>query len=274
MPSHIPDRRLLHVYGPDAGSFLQGMVTQDMNSVTPDSLSYSCLLTPQGRFLHDFFIRANPDTTGYWIEVAAAGVADLIRRFSLYKLRSKIMVEAGPEIWVYVDIQGNFTAEECEIFKDPRRPELGNRIWSPGPITDTEGFAAYDLERIRLAVPDGRRDLTPEKSTVAEGNLDLLGAVSYDKGCYMGQELTARVHFRGLAKRRLVPILYTGNVSELEPGLELTDSAGRLAGTVTSVQGETALALMVLDRLGEGGKNFMPKLPDWLSQKLGSLQAL
>jgi folate-binding protein YgfZ len=241
----LPNRGFLRLSGPDRLTFLQGLVSNDVNKVAPGHAVYSCLLTPQGKFLHDFFLIADDDSL--LIECEADRRADLAQRLKVYKLRSKVEI-AEVEYGVFA---GALSAEGDIAYADPRTAALGMRVLSS---SDLEGlplpFEAYDRLRISLAVPDGSRDLEVGKAILLENNIDLLNGVAWDKGCYTGQELTARTHYRGLIKKRLMPIRIAGAVPPV--GTPLIEN-GTEVGEMRSASGDLGLALLRFERLRQPG---------------------
>lgn len=225
--TEITNRCCLDITGEDAKSFLQGMVTNDLALLDDQPALYACLLSPQGKFLHDFLMTKRDD--GYRLEVLKEQAEILIKRLKLYKLRAKVTFQINEAQKIYAGWA------ESEMpdggYRDPRLENLGWRLISDAPVETTAEFSAYDLMRIKAAVPDGSRDLTQELSTIYEGNIDLLNGVAYEKGCYMGQELTARMYYRGLIKKRLFPI--KADSSELTTGEEVLRN-GRFAGKIGS----------------------------------------
>lgn len=228
----LDKRGLVAVSGQDARTFLQGIISQDMDRVGPMNAAYGALLTPQGKFLHDFLIIEHDDII--LLDCEGPRADDLVARLRSYKLRSRV------ELWVDMDryevivLWGEGSAAALDLpeelgaacafadgiaYVDPRIAELGVRVISSrgqavSAITNagfvSADFTAYDAHRLYLAIPDGSRDMIPEKSLLLEGNLDLLNGVSWEKGCYIGQELTARTYYRRLVKRRLTPVVIEG----------------------------------------------------------------
>ncbi len=192
----LPNRGLLKISGADRKSFLQGLITNDINLLEKQPCLYACLLTPQGKFMFDFFITEENDTLYLDCE-GGERVHELKKMLTMYALRAEIKIEAADNIAIYV---GN--SDQLK-FKDPRHPDIGFRdVTKPANIPE-EPFETWDKHRIKLCIPDGSRDMIPNKSTMAEYNMDDLNAINYKKGCYVGQELTARMHYRGLAKKHL-----------------------------------------------------------------------
>ena len=237
----LPNRGFLRLSGPDRLTFLQGLVSNDVTKVAPGHAVYSCLLTPQGKFLHDFFLIADGDSL--LIECEADRRADLTQRLKVYKLRSKVEIAEAE----YVVFAGAQSVGGAIAYPDPRTAALGMRVLSS---SDREGsplpFEAYDRLRISLAVPDGSRDMEVGKAILLENNIDLLNGVAWDKGCYTGQELTARTHYRGLIKKRLVPIRIAGTVPPV--GTPLIEN-GTEVGEMRSASGDLGLALLRFERL-------------------------
>jgi folate-binding protein YgfZ len=288
----LQHRGVLRVGGADRRGFLQGIVSNDVERVTPSEAVWAAFLTPQGKFLHEFFLAEQGET--FLLDCEAARAADLARRLKLYKLRAQVAVEAAEDLCVAV----LFGAEALErlglaaepgrarafagglAFVDPRLPDLGARAILPREAASEAlaqaGFAPggiddYDALRIAAGVPDGSRDLEVEKSTLLENGFDELHGVDWDKGCYMGQELTARMHYRGLVKKRLLPVEIDGPAPA--PGTAITrdgKEAGQLRSAVAlNGGGSVGLALLRLDALeGDtpllaGAAKVVAKKPRW-----------
>lgn len=202
--SLLPNRGLIHVEGPDRHSFLQGLITNDIHKAAGDKILYACMLTPQGKFLHDFFVHVAGDAFLLDCE-GGARAQDLYKRLLTYRLRADVQISAEDTAAVYAVF-----GDQDYGLPDPRHEQMGRRSFDkPGGDMPARPFDApdgWDARRIALTIPDGSRDLTPEKSTMDEARMDQLHAIDYDKGCYVGQELTARMHYRGLGKRHLQTI--------------------------------------------------------------------
>lgn len=195
----LPNRGLIHLEGPDHKAFLQDVITNDIEKLTSSNILYACLLTPQGKFLHDFFLH----DTGDAILIDCEGgdrAQDLYDRLIKFRMRKKVQISVETSVPVYA----TFGAEEEkeEGLTDPRHADMGKRAFIK-PNLPEHSFDTWDTRRINLTIPDGSRDLIPEKSTMAEGNMDQINAIDYEKGCYIGQELTARMHYRSLGKKHL-----------------------------------------------------------------------
>lgn len=284
----LPNRGHLAVAGPDARELLQGLLTNDLRRLAPDRALHAALLTAQGKYLVDMVLH-DDGQGGIVLDVQADRLALLLQRLTLYRMRAAVTLEAQPDASVTVAVVGPGAANACGLpdsagaalidhglllAVDPRRAELGGRVlgpaeqvaaWleragiAPGP------FATWDRTRIAWGVPDGTRDLVPEKTTLLEAGFDALDGVAFDKGCYVGQELTARTHYRGLLKRRLVPVQVLG---PCPPAGTPVTADGRDAGELRSASGDVALALLRLDQLaGElrcGLATLRLRPPAWL----------
>lgn len=191
-PIHLSDRCLVRVAGDDARDFLQNVITNDMKHAGAGKLLYSCLLMPQGFFLHDFFI--GQDDGGYFLDCETARVDDLLRRFAIFKLRAKVN---------FSRMDGNVYANAGGI-ADPRLASLPPRFYSAETVPAAPVADYHDI-CIGLTIPCGSLAIT-ERDTMADVNLDLLNAVAWDKGCFIGQEVAARMYNLSKAKRRIVTI--------------------------------------------------------------------
>ena len=260
----LEDRALIRLSGPDWRSFLQGLITQDVETMAEGELRYAALLTPQGRLLHDLFVIAAAD--GAWLDVLAQTRDALVARLKMYRLRAKVEIEA---------VEGSV----CALFgtaaksgegwrRDPRLPALGWRgIDLPPPEGAVLGGGdAYDRHRLTLGVADVARDRLADRAYALEANLDLLNGVDFRKGCFVGQETTSRMKRRSVVKSRLVPIRFEGEVPA--SGAEVLNGTLRAGEVASGVHG-IALALMRLDRavgatLIVEDRPVALSIPDWL----------
>lgn len=237
--AELPDRGVITLAGADRIAFLQGLVSNDVAAAAPGRAVFAAFLTPHGRWLADFLIFS--DGERLFLDCARAQIPDLLRRLGRYRLRMAVtLAEAGPEWRVYAAWGGPAPARPSALAApDPRHPEAGTRLLSPVEITANASPAAWDAHRLRLGIPDGTRDLEAEKTLLLEARYDELGAISWTKGCYMGQELTARTRYRGLVKRRLIPVAIAGPYPP--PGTAIL-AAGQEIGTLRSGRDGFALA--------------------------------
>lgn len=240
--TRLPGRGLIRINGPDRFTFLQGLITNDLDKLTPSAALYACLLTPQGKFLHDFFVT---DSNGaYLLECEGdARAEDLAARLTRYKLRADVEIKAEKNLEIYgcMGIENEKSIGPMHfVYADPRHRSLGFRSFSKPDLPEGP-FSAWDQRRIRLCIPDGSRDLTPEQSTLDEARMDQINAVDYAKGCYVGQELTARMHYRGLGKKHLYAV--TSQATLPPPGADIHHD-GSIIGEMRSSCGSIGLALL------------------------------
>jgi folate-binding protein YgfZ len=243
----IPNRSVFRIQGEDRVAFLQGLVSNDVRKTASGAAIYACLLTPQGKFLHDFYII--PDGESLLLTPEAARAEDLQSQLKKYKLRSSITIEHCPQLSLYAVFGEGDLPQEA--LPNPKHPQLGGLVIAEeGKVTDAGDWAVYDRLRITLGIPDGTRDMHPEQALLLEHNIDALNGIDWQKGCYMGQELTARTKYRALLKKRLVPLWLT---TEKMPDVDTPLFAGDVeAGILCSSAVDVALALVRLEFLTEG----------------------
>lgn len=231
---HLASRAVLSLKGDDATNFLQGIVTQD---VSASASVFAALLTPQGKILFDFFIV--PAEGGFLIETDAAAAPALFKRLTMYKLRAKVTLaaEEGLAVWL--------GGQDGVQYADPRLPALPVRTIAAragAPAVDD----AYDAARLALGVPEFGRDFSGEEVFLLDVNYDALNAVSYKKGCFVGQEVTSRMKRKGEIRKRTLIARGEG----LAPGVAVMAGASSI-GEVLSARAGAGLALIRLDRLAE-----------------------
>lgn len=241
----LTSRAVIAVSGPDWRDYLQGLVTQDVETLAPGEIRFGALLTPQGRLLFDLFLVGTAD--GCLIDCAAEYRAALFQRLRMYRLRAKVeLTEAETPVTA---LWGLATAPEG-WGADPRAVGLGFRGYgatAPGRATLVDE-AAYEGHRFVLGLP-GPADWGHDKNYPIEANFDLLGGIDFRKGCFVGQETTSRMKRRGTIKSRMAPIAFEG--APPEPGSPVLTGELR-AGQVMAGFDNGAMALLRLDRLGEG----------------------
>ncbi|PCK00395.1 MAG: glycine cleavage protein T [Zetaproteobacteria bacterium] len=214
--TRLKKRGKIIISGADRKDFIQNLMSNDINLLNTQACIYSCLLTPQGKFLYDFFITEEKDTLTLECE-GDDRTEDLAKILTMYKLRANITIEINKDVTTYAII-GDDTFGD----KDPRHIDMGYRSSTKPTQIPEQPFEYWDKHRIALTIPDGSRDMIPQKSTLLECNIDKLNGLSYEKGCYIGQELTARMHYRGLAKKHL----QTVRLDTLPDKAELRSSCG------------------------------------------------
>ncbi len=288
----LPNRGVLSVRGPEARAFLQVLVTNDIELVSPARAIYAALLTPQGKFLFDFIVADDGDG-GLLLDTERERLPELAKRLASYKLRSKVEIEDRSDDLAVTALIGDQAARRAKltgaagnawrsgsamIMVDPRLSDLGIRIihqsnTPPAIAGELEGGVEdYEALRLGLGVPEGGRDVLVDKSFILESNFEELNAVDFDKGCYVGQELTARTKHRGKVRKRLFRVDAAGDL----PPAGTPIMAGQAEiGEVRSGRGQTGIALIRTDRLDEanekgdtliaGGITLTPVKPDWVS---------
>ena len=237
-PIHLSDRRVIRVAGSDAAAFLQNVMTNDIAAAQP--IVYSCLLSPQGQFLHDFFVVRETDDS-FLVDTDAARSDELIRRLTVFKLRAKITMTPVDDMKVYAGNDGH---------TDPRHAALGKRLYTTDNHT-ADPVTAYNDLCISLGIPTAAA-IQPERDVLSDINLDILNAVGWEKGCFIGQEVTARMKHRALAKKRL--LIVEGNT--------LPPEAGEIR-TVNST-GTKSLGMVKLAQFNEGKLDGKVTMPDYL----------
>ncbi|MBL8670249.1 MAG: folate-binding protein YgfZ [Alphaproteobacteria bacterium] len=286
-------RGVLRIAGLDRVGFLQGLVSNDASKATVSRAIWAALLTPQGKYLHDFFLVESDGSL--LLEGERDRLPDLLRRLKLYKLRSRVdLTDASEELAVALAWGDGATTElglprergaaapvdGAVAFVDPRLSALGARVLGPAGLLSASiagrglvpGTAdEWDTLRVTNGVPDGSRDMEVEKAILLENGFDELGGCDWQKGCYVGQELTARTKYRGLVKKRLLPVAIEGPVPPPGTVVKLGEQE---AGEMRSAAGNRGLALLRLEMLPQalagvpftaGAALLRPSKPDWVA---------
>jgi tRNA-modifying protein YgfZ len=265
----LPDRGAIAVTGDDRVGFLQGLVSNDVSAAHPGQAVWAALLTPQGKWLADFFIF--DDGTRLLLDCERQQIPDLIQRLSRYRLRMKVALQQEPDLTVQVAWNGKPEVDGI-LAPDPRLPDFAWRCLTATPAPSTATPQDWDRHRLSAGIPDGSKDMEADRSVLLEAGFDELSGVSWSKGCYMGQELTARTKYRGLVKRRLVPVTIDGPVPG--PGTPILRD-GHEVGIMRSARDQIGLANIRLEaidsRLQCGDSELTPRKPDWM--KLPAAQA-
>ncbi len=258
---------MVAVAGEDRVGFLQGLVSNDVEAVAPGRAVWAALLTPQGKWLADFLILAGGEQLLLDCERAQAPL--LVQRLMRYRLRARVELHdlSGARL-VHVAWDGApALPDDVIVAADPRLPEAGWRVLAERALPANADAADWDAHRIALGLPEGSRDLEAEKTVLLEAGFDELHGISWSKGCYMGQELTARTKYRGLVKRRLVPVAISGPPPA--PGTPIRHGEAEV-GVLRSVVGGRGLALLRLEALAGaplscGDATLVPRRPAWLA---------
>lgn len=275
----LPERAILAIEGEDRHTFLNALITND---ITPQGAAFACLLSPQGKYLFDFFVIDQPDAL--WLDVAAPRLEALLQRLNLYKLRARISLQPRPDLLVAASASTMPLHLKAAVSCfDPRLKDLGSRIicprdWWPDAKAallayglDEGTTGNYTRHQLLLGVPDLAADLVVDRSFPLEANIDALHGISFSKGCYVGQELMARMHHRALIRKR---ILLINSNKPLSPGTAVMSGTDE-AGTICSSDGTTALALLRLEYaprlLTVDGTIVKVIVPGWLERFVDKL---
>jgi tRNA-modifying protein YgfZ len=251
----LEGRGVLRVSGPDAGKFLQGLITNDIGKTDGGKAIHAGLLSPQGKILFDFFVV--PDGNGFLIDVAREKVDELLQRLGFYRLRAQVEIAAEPSLAVAAAWgEAPRPSEGAIIYADPRLAVMGFRLLVPKG-TDLADLSCdpaseddYRALRIKLGVPEGGRDYAYGDAFPHEALFDQLNGVDFAKGCYVGQEVVSRMEHRGTARKRIVRV----DAAVPLPAAGTSIEAGGVAiGTLESVSGGTGLAMIRLDRAEAAG---------------------
>jgi tRNA-modifying protein YgfZ len=256
----LPDRGVVKVVGDDARKFLNGLITTDIGKVTPQRAGFAALLTPQGKIIVDFIVAEAEaaDGGGFFLDCPRALAPTLMQRLNFYKLRAQVIAEDLSEALGVLAIWDEPRPTEYGLcFADPRLPELGLRAMLP-PHLATEAAAdvgaelvdaaSYEAHRIALAVPRGGLDFMYGDAFPHETDMDQLGGVDFEKGCFVGQEVISRMEHRGSARNRIVSISYEGFAPEAGTPV---NAGERTVGTLGSTARGRGVAMLRLDRLAD-----------------------
>ena len=272
------NRAVIRVAGDGATAFLNQILTANLETIANGTCRAGALLTPQGRILADMMIGIHDDAIH--LECDAARADDLFARLRRYRLRLPIDIEIMEGVGVWIGWGGGGMPPDARA--DARRPELGWRWVAPKEATPPGAnaetispVAHWHTLRIASGVPQGPLDLVPERALLLEAGLDHLGAVDFEKGCYVGQEVTARTHYRGLVKRRIAPLSIRSGTPA--PGADVGQGETRLGNVLSAAggpDGSMCLAAMKLsdlhrllendDGLVADGMEAHLALPDWM----------
>jgi folate-binding protein YgfZ len=285
--AEVKGRSLLKLEGADRLSFLQGLTSNDVYKTNNNTAIYSTFLTPQGKFLYDFFLVPNEDFL--WIDIESVWQDPFRKKLMLYKLRSQVSLSLEKNISVYAvwgenpnfsQHVGSIMSQQNNLvfYADPRLQELGLRVvgekqaieqWLAENNMILKSEEDYNHHRLSLGVPEGLQDLIQEKSTLLESNIDDLHAVDFNKGCYLGQELTARTKYRGLVRKKILKV----SAHEILPE-KLTelyyenDKVGEMRSSQNTI-GLAYIRLEVLEKTNvlktQNGQDIYIEKPFWLS---------
>jgi folate-binding protein YgfZ len=251
----LADRGVLRMEGAETQGFLQRLITNSVLDFGPGESRFSALLTPQGKLLFDFFVVPLPEgaEAGFLIDCVRDQSAALAQRLDLHKMRAKIAItDQSDSLGVAAVLAGDAPAlPGAIVYRDMRAGLMGQRIIGARQDllkVSNAGAAEYEGRRIAEGVPKGGVDFVYGDAFVQDANLDWLNGVDFKKGCYVGQEVVARVHHRNSARKRIVKFRFEG-----EPPAEGAEiaAAGAALGQVGSTSGSEGLAMVRLDRLDD-----------------------
>lgn len=237
----LPSREVIEIQGSDREVFLQGIITQDIKLLHTQPILYSLMLSPHGKFQFDFFIIQMGDL--WLIDIDASRSQTFLQRLQLFKLRSDVSININSEWEVGVS---SLPLETKNCFLDPRLKDLDYRFYAKKTVSE-KGNDAYQAWRLSLGVPDGANDMVVDKSIPLEWGMDELNAIAWDKGCYMGQELTARSRYVGQIRKRVFPITFK-IPGEYRVGEKLCAN-GLEVGELRAANGIMGMVLLKLEAL-------------------------
>jgi folate-binding protein YgfZ len=275
----LPDRGVVRVAGPDAEKFLNGTITTDLDMLARQAAVHSALLTPQGKMLFEFFVTKAPDDGGGFLLETGRDLADgLVKRLKMYMLRAKVTAENVSDAFEVAAAWESAppAGDKWVVYEDPRLAEMGARVLAPVPPgfpanpgavgPEAEWLAAdhYHTHRIVLGVPEAGKDFAIGETFPHEADLDLLNGVSFDKGCFIGQEVVSRMRHRGTVRKRVMPV---EGESPLRSGAPILVGGAEI-GSIGSVAGVRGLALIRLDRAAEAAAKGQALLADGVAVTL------
>jgi folate-binding protein YgfZ len=274
--TRLSDRTVIRIGGADRVRFLQGLVTADIAALGPNDAAWGACLTPQGRWQADFFVLAHPDDACLLLDCATPQAEALRTQLLRFRLRADVTIDltglSVHALWGAAtdSVDGETLLENALSYRDPRLDNAGWRLIDAPPDTRANATEQdYALHRLALGLPDGAQDCEEGRTLAAEANMDLLGGIAWDKGCYMGQEVTARMRYRALVKRRLVPVASTAPLPA--PGTPIEQN-GVEVGTLRSSQDHLGLAMLKVGLPAApllcAGHTLTARPPAWLAEAL------
>lgn len=268
-PEHLKGRAVIRVGGADRKTFLQGLVTQDVDALSPAAPIFAALLTPQGKILFDFIIHERGDAL--LLDCDRETAPALVKRLTLYKLRAAVTVEQDSALGVFA-AEGPFAMDGEDACPDPRHKGLGWRLVTAAD-DNAEETGAYEARRLALGVPELGRDFASGQMFLMDVNYDALEGVSYQKGCFVGQEVASRMKRKGEARKRTLLVDLEGPTPEQGAPVMAGEST---LGEIMGGKDGRALAMVRLDRWEKAkaantlsvvnGSPAALRVPDYLEQ--------
>lgn len=268
----LPERAVIEITGEEAKDFLQRVITQGPQGVEPGKALASALLTPQGKVIADLILFDNGQG-GLFVDIPGAQAEDLLKRFKLYKLRARAGIGLRADLAVAQargdEEEQDLAAVAHAIAPDPRQAAMGRRaIVNAGGPVDRE---AYDAARIAAGLPECGKDYGPAEVFSTDVNHDLVGAINYRKGCFVGQEVASRMHRKGGVRKRTIRLAAD---MVLEPGTPVSVGETPI-GEISSARAGRALARVRIDRLKAGlEENNLPHADGVRLEVLEDLEAI
>ena len=259
---NLIDSQFISISGDDRKDFLQGLITNDINKCNSNTPIYSCFLSPQGKFIADFFIADREKN--YLIEIHKKFMSGFLDKLKIYKLRSKITINDNEDFESLVILENNNLLQsnnDIINFIDPRNNKLGRKVYIKlNRINDFKKkfnlqevkFESYRELLINNLIPFSPDDLIINKSLILENNFEKINAIDWDKGCYVGQEITARMKYRALLKKSIRAVeIISGNVN---PGNKILNKQNAI-GEIISCFNNLAIAMLKIDDANDAFKN-------------------
>ena len=275
----LADRGVIEVAGRDAADFLNRLLTNLVPELSAPQASYAALLTPQGKVLADMLIVRHPHKAdGFLLDCAKLCMGEVLKRFTIYKLRADISFKDASEDWsvlaAWEDPEGvlwEHLSDDRLVIRDPRHAGLGQRAFTRNDPSAIAQESAYHAHRIRLGIAEGGTDFNYGEVFAHEINLDHVHGLDFNKGCYVGQEIVSRMEHRGTARNRIVPITFPEGLAPQGSDIIAGSLVLGHVGSVTNAG--HGLALLRLDRVQDaqakgqiitaGGCVCIPAIPDW-----------
>ena len=247
------DTRFINIAGDDRQEFLQGLITNDINACNRNNPIYSCILSPQGKFLADFFVIELDGS--YLIEIHNRFFDNILQKLQLYKLKSKVIISENNS---YLSCVVLFINKKIALpnhlisYQDPRNNNIGIRY-----ILNTDnssslkklGFTPVDINYykeilMKNLIPYSPDDLIVNKSLLLENNFQNINAISWDKGCYVGQEITARMKYRALLKKKIYTLEIISGSIQVGEKITINDIS---IGEIISITNKFTIAMLKID---------------------------
>lgn len=265
-------RALIRLTGRDVRDFLQGIITNDIRKLSADKSLLALLLSPQGKFLAEFFLIE--DGGAILMDTEKATLENLLKRLKLYKLRADVMIEEDSRklavAWNGDELP---VKDSVLVTRDPRSPKIGYRLYGDhaslrnnlSSLGTEVAPTEYDYYRLTLGIPEGSKDAVIDRTIALENGYDRLGAVDFAKGCYVGQEVTARSYHLAVLRKQLLPVVGESDLPPRETELK----AGEIAvGSMRSVRRNRGLALVRIEELAKAEEAGIPILADGVAVRV------